>query len=64
MVTTEVRCPRCGKEVDWEGNPFRPFCSDRCRMIDLGKWMEGNYIIPGESPDGKELDEEEDLVVF
>ena len=51
-----VRCPRCGKEVEWEGNPFRPFCSERCAMIDLGKWMDGNYVIPGESEDGGQDD--------
>ncbi len=53
----KVRCPKCGKEVEWEGNPFRPFCSDRCRLIDLGKWMDGDYIIPGESPNDEQVDE-------
>jgi len=44
----KVRCPRCGKVVEWEGNPFRPFCSERCRLIDLGKWLEEEYRIPSE----------------
>jgi endogenous inhibitor of DNA gyrase (YacG/DUF329 family) len=34
----------------WEGNPHRPFCSERCRLIDLGAWTEGRYRIPGEEP--------------
>ncbi|MBI2209939.1 MAG: DNA gyrase inhibitor YacG [Deltaproteobacteria bacterium] len=43
-----VRCPICRAEVSWEGNPHRPFCSERCRLIDLGAWSEGRYRIPGE----------------
>lgn len=43
-----VRCPICRVEVSWEGNPHRPFCSERCRLIDLGAWTEGRYRIPGE----------------
>ncbi len=50
-----VKCPRCGTERDYEGNPFRPFCSERCKLIDLGAWIEGSYRI---SP--KVKDEEED----
>ncbi len=41
-----VRCPRCGKETQLEGNPYRPFCSHRCKLIDLGKWIDQEYIIP------------------
>jgi uncharacterized protein len=40
-----IRCPICGKETTWNDNPFRPFCSDRCRVIDLGKWASENYRI-------------------
>jgi len=42
-----VPCPRCGKEVPFEGNPFRPFCSRRCKLIDLGNWASGTYRVPG-----------------
>lgn len=45
-----VKCPICQGEVIWEGNPNRPFCSERCRLIDLGAWTEGRYRIPGEEP--------------
>lgn len=43
-----VKCPICQVEVAWEGNPHRPFCSDRCRLMDLGAWTEGRYRIPGQ----------------
>ncbi len=40
-----MRCPICKKEVPYKGNPFRPFCSERCRMVDLDKWLSGRYRI-------------------
>jgi endogenous inhibitor of DNA gyrase (YacG/DUF329 family) len=44
-----VRCPTCGKGVKWTpGNAFRPFCSERCRLIDLGAWAGGEHRIPGD----------------
>jgi len=43
-----VRCPACRREVAWEGNRFRPFCSDRCRLLDLAAWADERYRIPGE----------------
>jgi len=49
-----VKCPRCGKEVAFETSPFRPFCSERCKLIDLGKWVSGQYRIPTASPDDEE----------
>lgn len=45
----KVPCPRCQKMTPWENNPFRPFCSERCRLIDLGKWASDEYAIPGEA---------------
>jgi uncharacterized protein len=41
-----TKCPRCGKEAEYQGNPFRPFCSERCKLIDLGSWLSGTYRIP------------------
>jgi endogenous inhibitor of DNA gyrase (YacG/DUF329 family) len=41
----------CKKETTWDGNPFRPFCSERCRLIDLGKWASEEYRISGEKRD-------------
>jgi len=46
-----MRCPACHGPSAWEENPFKPFCSERCRMIDLGNWLGGNYKIPGERQD-------------
>ncbi|HEX6124531.1 MAG TPA: DNA gyrase inhibitor YacG [Pyrinomonadaceae bacterium] len=46
---TVVKCPRCGKETVYEGNEFRPFCSERCKLIDLGVWADEGYSIPAEN---------------
>ena len=46
-MTPRIRCPICKVEVHWEHNPCRPFCSERCRLIDLGAWAEERYRIPG-----------------
>jgi hypothetical protein len=44
-----VSCPTCQRPVDWsEASPFRPFCSERCQLIDLGAWIAGKHVIPGE----------------
>ncbi len=46
---TTVACPTCEKPVEWgEQNPFRPFCSERCKLIDLGAWASEERAIPGE----------------
>ena len=42
-----LKCPTCRKETPWNGNEFRPFCSERCRLIDLGNWASGEYCVPG-----------------
>jgi uncharacterized protein len=43
------RCPICGAASPPPGgNPHRPFCSSRCKMIDLDRWLSGDYRIPGE----------------
>ena len=44
---TVVACPQCGKDVVWQSESrYRPFCSDRCKMIDLGQWADEDYRIP------------------
>ena len=44
-----VNCPTCLKTVPWsEDSPFRPFCSERCKLIDLGDWATGKHAIAGE----------------
>jgi uncharacterized protein len=55
-----VKCPICKKSVGWEETPSRPFCSERCRLIDLGSWASGDYRIPGpEIPEQNEDEEEQ-----
>lgn len=49
-----VTCPQCSKEVVWNsGSPYRPFCSERCKLIDLGQWATESYRIP-QAESGKE----------
>jgi len=44
----EVACPTCSKTVIWnEQQKWRPFCSERCRLIDLGEWADEGHRIPG-----------------
>jgi len=47
-MALRTKCPTCRKPVPWQGNPYRPFCSERCRLIDLGAWVDESYRIPGE----------------
>jgi endogenous inhibitor of DNA gyrase (YacG/DUF329 family) len=47
MKPRVVNCPQCGASVVWDpSSPFRPFCSERCRLIDLGAWASETYRIP------------------
>ncbi|MFQ3580307.1 MAG: DNA gyrase inhibitor YacG [Chloracidobacterium sp.] len=41
-----IRCPICGAETAWTGNPTRPFCSESCQLRDLGNWLTEQYAIP------------------
>ena len=55
---TTVECPICKKRVQWTtDNEHRPFCSERCKMVDLGRWFQGEYVVAGE--DAIALDPEE-----
>ena len=58
-AVTKIKCPQCRKETELAGNPFRPFCSERCKMIDLGTWASEGYRIPGEKAPEKGEEEEE-----
>ena len=47
-----VSCPRCGAQVAWSlENPYRPFCSERCKLIDLGDWAMEKYRVPDREQD-------------
>ena len=41
----KIKCPVCKREVDWEGNPYRPFCSRECKLADLYNWFSEEYRI-------------------
>ncbi len=59
-VLDTVRCPTCRQPVRWEGNPHRPFCSERCKIRDFGNWAVERYRIAGESqPESEAQDEDE-----
>ena len=46
----KINCPICGNQNTWRlDNQFKPFCSDRCKLIDLGDWVSENRKIPGKS---------------
>jgi endogenous inhibitor of DNA gyrase (YacG/DUF329 family) len=46
-----VRCPACaGDSVYAPSNPFRPFCSERCKNMDLGAWASESFRVPDETP--------------
>ncbi len=47
----KIKCPICRKKTDWQDNPDRPFCSERCKLIDLGKWASEQYRFDGKSED-------------
>jgi endogenous inhibitor of DNA gyrase (YacG/DUF329 family) len=40
------KCPNCGKAAEWKDNPARPFCSERCKLIDFGRWANEEYRVP------------------
>jgi uncharacterized protein len=44
----KVRCPNCKEWVEWQGSPFRPFCSAECKGLDLGKWADEQFRLAGE----------------
>jgi len=45
----QAKCPTCGRLVEWNAsNPHRPFCSERCKLIDLGAWLAEEHRVPGE----------------
>jgi endogenous inhibitor of DNA gyrase (YacG/DUF329 family) len=64
-----VKCPICGRENDLTAEPFGPFCSPRCKLIDLGKWLNEEYkiseplttdhLVDYEKLEGNALDEPE-----
>ncbi|UYM16903.1 DNA gyrase inhibitor YacG [Endozoicomonas euniceicola] len=49
VMPTTVKCPNCNKSVEWKKeNQYRPFCSERCKLIDFGAWANEEHSIPGQ----------------
>jgi endogenous inhibitor of DNA gyrase (YacG/DUF329 family) len=46
MKQLEVVCPTCKKKFNYYASSFRPFCDERCRLIDLGQWLSESYSVP------------------
>jgi endogenous inhibitor of DNA gyrase (YacG/DUF329 family) len=44
----KVKCPHCKKEFEYKTSEYRPFCSEKCKLIDLGSWLDGSYAIATE----------------
>lgn len=59
-ISKIVKCPNCGTTVPWLAtNKFKPFCSERCKMIDFGEWIFAEKLIPGEpQADNPDFDEQ------
>lgn len=58
-MALKVKCPTCGRETEYsDKNPYRPFCSERCRLLDLGAWADESYTIKG-----KPVESDDDLFV-
>jgi uncharacterized protein len=62
-MATIVRCPTCSRSVEWtEASRWKPFCSERCKLIDLGAWAAEQHVIPGgvaETEDGVKRGDDE-----
>lgn len=57
----QTRCPHCGKLVTWDKtSPWRPFCSERCRLIDLGAWLNEHHRISRPEVEGDDHPLQED----
>ena len=45
-----MKCPTCRQPTTYRDNPYRPFCSERCKLLDLGAWVNGEYAVPADEP--------------
>lgn len=52
-------CPHCKKESVWQDNPYRPFCSERCRIMDLGAWANEDYKLTTQDSPSSQSDEQD-----
>ncbi len=51
LTSEMIKCPTCGASTEWsDKNPWRPFCRERCRLIDLGAWADESHRIADTTP--------------
>ncbi|WP_081755119.1 DNA gyrase inhibitor YacG [Methylophilus sp. OH31] len=51
VKSRKVACPSCGETSEYStANPYRPFCSERCKLVDLGDWATEKFRIPDSTP--------------
>ena len=43
-----MKCPTCHRPITWDDNPHRPFCSERCKLLDFGAWANEEFRVPAE----------------
>jgi endogenous inhibitor of DNA gyrase (YacG/DUF329 family) len=55
-----VKCSRCKKEFNYYASDYRPFCSEKCKMVDLGHWLTESYAIPVEKMTEEMIEELEE----
>ena len=51
-----VKCPTCGKQTEYTGNEHRPFCSERCKLLDFGAWADEEFALPAQTESLSEED--------
>lgn len=63
MKRLEVKCPTCDKKFNYYDSQFRPFCCEKCRLIDLGQWFSESYAVPAQKLSEEELSELERVII-
>lgn len=62
MKMLTVTCPRCKKKFNYYSSEFRPFCTEKCRLIDLGQWLNETYTVPAQKLNPEEIEKLEQLI--
>jgi uncharacterized protein len=60
MDAGKIRCAHCGRDTTWDAEPRGPFCSQRCRLVDLGSWLGEKYKVPEDDSAPRTDNEEPD----
>lgn len=61
MKSFEVACPKCKKKFLYHSSEFRPFCSEKCKMVDLGHWLSESYAVPATKLTEEEMQQLEQI---